>query len=580
MSANAKTRYTISKVFGPAILDATVTTNNSNAHNMAGMAINGTTAYCVKRGQTGSAIYVIKNIADVTTRKKVSRTVIIPYAVYGMTYCKNYLFMTCYKNKVIKMPVSSVSSGTITEEFTVSVDGNGYIPQSISYYGTENNEDLFLIGVGKMNKDNSFFYMIGTLENSKFIEKKRFYVKGSAGYEQAQGTFYHSKYGLFIATNKLTNGSATNYNMILCARIPDEISSVDNGNIYIPESEFRFNGNSRYASLAVRSLCISDSGILYISTNAVAATAGSAYDNDVIFRATNPVFPKSGLMEFTLSCNSKVQIPNACGTYNHLSYNCVNPGAFALNKNTGYCFKTHTSKDTLMNKISILFKSSDISVNNFTEAFSPRKVFTELGHCNGMTFANGFLYVAAYDRDTTPVRKQITKIDPKNGEIVEVYECDNILGAIGYYGNNEFIVVSYENASGSPSFKEELHFYIGHFSSGRFVSDKEFIVHNPFYDQTSIYLQDIHYDIKHGLFFVVYYSDEKISRIYRINPGKILDASITDKLIPDNVFILDSSVSETESLSLTSSGVMYLAQNVSSKEPDTVNKVSNLLFTD
>lgn len=115
-----------------------------------------------------------------------------------------------------------------------------------------------------MNKDDSFFYMIGTLENSKFIEKKRFYVKGSAGYEQAQGIFYHSKYGLFIATNKLTNGSATNYNMILCARIPDKISSVDNGKIYIPESEFRFNGNSRYASLAVRSLCISDSGILYI----------------------------------------------------------------------------------------------------------------------------------------------------------------------------------------------------------------------------------------------------------------------------------------------------------------------------
>lgn len=150
MSANAKTRYTISKVFGPAILDATVTTDNSNAHNMAGMTINGTTAYCAKRSQTGSAIYVIKNIANVTARKKVSRTVTIPYAVYGMTYCKNYLFMTCYKNKVIKMPVSSVSSGTITEEFTVSVDGNGYIPQSISYYGTENNEDFFVVDVGKI----------------------------------------------------------------------------------------------------------------------------------------------------------------------------------------------------------------------------------------------------------------------------------------------------------------------------------------------------------------------------------------------------------------------------------------------
>lgn len=580
MSSNAKTRYTISKTYGPAILNATVSTDQSTAHNMAGMAINGTTAYCAKRSQTGSAIYVIKNIADATLKREVKHTVTIPYAVHGMAYCKNYLFMTCYKNKIIKMPVSSISTGKITEEFTITVDGNGYIPQSISYYGTESNEDLFIVGVGKMNKSDSFFYMIGTLANSKFIEKKRFYVKSSTGYEQAQGIFYHSKYGLLIATNKLTNGSATNYNMILCARIPDKLSSVNNGNIYAPESEFRFNGSSKYTSLAAKSLCISNDGILYVATNATPATAGSGYDNDVIFHVTNPVFPKNGLLEFTLSCNSEVQIPNASGTYNGLPYNCVNPGAFAVNGNTGYCFKTHTADNAIQNKVSILFKSSDISVNNFTEAFSPRKIFTELGHCNGMTFANGFLYVSAYDRKLTPVRKQIAKINPITGEMAEVYECDRILGAIGYYGNNKFIALSYENVSEASSFKEELHFYVGQFLSGRFISDKEFIVRNPFYSNTSMYLQDIHYDVQHGLFFIVYYGDTKISRIYHINSSKILSASMADILIPDEVFVSNSSISEIESLSLTPSGVMYLAQNVNSKKPDTINKVSNLLFID
>ena len=43
-----------------------------------------------------------------------------------------------------------------------------------------------------------------------------------------------------------------------------------------------------------------------------------------------------------------------------------------------HLFKTHTTKDTVLrDKISILFKSSDVSSQNFSEAFSPRKLFTE-----------------------------------------------------------------------------------------------------------------------------------------------------------------------------------------------------------
>ena len=581
MSANAKTRYTISKVFGPAILDATVTTDNSNAHNMAGMTINGTTAYCAKRSQTGSAIYVIKNIANVTARKKVSRTVTIPYAVYGMTYCKNYLFMTCYKNKVIKMPVSSVSSGTITEEFTVSVDGNGYIPQSISYYGTENNEDLFLIGVGKMNKDNSFFYMIGTLENSKFIEKKRFYVKGSAGYEQAQGTFYHSKYGLFIATNKLTNGSATNYNMILCARIPDEISSVDNGNIYIPESEFRFNGNSRYASLAVRSLCISDSGILYISTNAVAATAGSEYDNDVIFRATNPVFPKNGLMEFTLSSKESLIVPNPDVTINGSTYTCANLGAFALNDSTGYCLISHTDKDEMQNKASILLSSSDITSTDFTRV-KGSPVLTTMGHGNGMTYANGYLFVAAYDKSVNSRRAEIAKLDPATGILVETYQCEHAMGGISYYGYNSelnkdlFIVLNYDPID-DKSYAMTPEFYIGYLESKKFISVKKFSVQNPSFDSTidQNYLQDIYYSPKHGLFYVTFTESTKI---YRILPEQIMQAA-NKPLAPVAVYLKDAAVKEIESLAISNSGILYLAQNCStSLNHDAVTSIASPLF--
>ena len=89
-----------------------------------------------------------------------------------------------------------------------------------------------------------------------------------------------------------------------------------------------------------------------------------------------------------------------------------------------------------------------------------------------MVFVNGFLYVAAYDRYTTPERKQITKINPSTGKIVETYECDSMFGGIGYYGNNKFIVLNYEQLAGEPAFSQTLHFYIGSFKNGSFDSEK------------------------------------------------------------------------------------------------------------
>ena len=62
MSTNAKTRYNISKVFGPAVPDKGSKDSDPSADNMAGIAINGKTAYCAKRSQTSSNIFVIENI--------------------------------------------------------------------------------------------------------------------------------------------------------------------------------------------------------------------------------------------------------------------------------------------------------------------------------------------------------------------------------------------------------------------------------------------------------------------------------------------------------------------------------------
>ena len=49
MSTNAKTRYNISKVFGPAVPYNIPEDSKTIADNMAGIAINENIAYCAKR---------------------------------------------------------------------------------------------------------------------------------------------------------------------------------------------------------------------------------------------------------------------------------------------------------------------------------------------------------------------------------------------------------------------------------------------------------------------------------------------------------------------------------------------------
>lgn len=101
MSTNAKTRYNISKVFGPAVPDKGSKDSDPSADNMAGIAINGKTAYCAKRSQTSSNIFVIENIASASFDALNGKTpVSIPYAVHGMTYHNNYLYMPAIKTQL------------------------------------------------------------------------------------------------------------------------------------------------------------------------------------------------------------------------------------------------------------------------------------------------------------------------------------------------------------------------------------------------------------------------------------------------------------------------------------------------
>lgn len=583
MSTHAKTRYTMSKSGGPSILDATLS-NGVKADNMAGMVINGTTAYCAKRCDDGSGIYVIKNISDLKKDTQAEATATISYAVHGMTYCKKYLYMTCYKNKVLKMSVSHI--GTIADEFTVLTDNKAYIPQSITYYGTYKNEDLFIIGVEKKNTSDTFFYMIGTFSDSDktFKEKTRFYVQNSGGYEQSQDIFYHSKYGLFIATNKRENNAFTNYNRILCVKLPTDWDFDSNeANTYYPYSEFNFNGGSSYyTKLVVKSLCIASDGNLYLATNVTPVANSSGFTTDGIFRATNPVFPATGIMEVNLSSKQSVTVPNIDVVIDNKSYTCENLGAFTLNGSTGYCLLSHTTNDDMQNKASVLLSSSDISSVNFTR-ISGSPILRTMGHGNGMTYANGYLFVAAHDKTKESRRSEIAKLDPITGNLVETYQCDQAMGGISYYGYDTerntdlFIVVNYDMIGTKP-YAEEPEFYIGYLESGKFTSIKHFSVQNPsFISGKKNYLQDIYYDTNHGLFYCTLIG--KVTKIYRILPEQIQTASNT-ALIPVEVFTKDALINEIESFAIHDSGILYIAQNCGddSSNTDAVTQINSPRF--
>ncbi|RHQ90071.1 hypothetical protein DWX80_18050 [Ruminococcus sp. AF21-3] len=108
---------------------------------------------------------------------------------------------------------------------------------------------------------------------------------------------------------------------------------------------------------------------------------------------------------------------------------------------------------------------------------------------------------------------------------------------------------------------------------------KNFTVNNPSYLSESTLLQDIHYDINHGLFFITYRKMKKFPEFIELILIKLLMHLQKNALVPDEVFISSSSISEIESVCIASSGIMYIVQNKGDGKSDLVSKVSGLTFS-
>ena len=285
-------------------------------------------------------------------------------------------------------------------------------------------------------------------------------------------------------------------------------------------------------------------------------------------------------MEFTLSSKESLIVPNPDVTINGSTYTCANLGAFALNGTTGYCLLSHTTDDDMKDKASVLLSSPDISSKNFTRV-SGSPVLRTMGHGNGMTYANGYLFVAAYDRAIN--RNEIAQLDPATGNLVETYQCEHTIGGISYYGYDSqrdkdlFIVVNYDYSSSKP-YAENPEFFIGYLESGKFTSIKNFRAQNPSFKNGSQknVLQDIFYSPSHGLFYVTFTGT---TRIYRLLPEQIKQAS-DEPLVPVAVYNKDDAIYEIESLAISDSGTLYIAQNCNSEftKDDAVTQIGALSF--
>ena len=67
--------------------------------------------------------------------------------------------------------------------------------------------------------------------------------------------------------------------------------------------------------------------------------------------------------------------------------------------------------------------------------------------------------------------------------------------------------------------------------------------------------------------------------VFLLEKDKITNASTKNALVPDEVFISSSSISEIESVCIASSGIMYIVQNKGDGKSDLVSKVSGLTFS-
>lgn len=581
MATKGRIQYTVSAGNRIGVPDYDM--GGSNATEITGFTIIDNEGYCLKENAAGnkSTLFRFKEINSDQAAKRGQK--VLNYGTYGMTYNGNFVYIAAKGSKVIK--TSAVSDKDTPVVYSVKADGKAANTQAITHY----TGNQFILMANALNSGNYLCFLVGTFsdDTNKFVENDRFYVRNTSGNTQLQDIHYESKVGLLITTNKMSGSNFGTSSTILRAEIDLDTDESRNGYpLYHPTAEYVFTALAgRYNRLNVESIAFSTNGKLYMAANTEPSGNSGTFKTGGIFFINNITFGKTQPTLIDLKGSEGIPIAAASVDDNGTKRDCGNPGSLALNGNIGYCLRTHgKSGSPLQDKGSVLLSCSNVTntsdSNKFTRVSGSPDLINMMGHGNGMTYKDGYLYIAAHSKSTTPNIKNIVKITTK-GTNPEIFDCTKMLGGIACYNDKEFIALDYKTSPNPYAMYPTFH--IGELKNGNFEIRRTFCVKNPIYKQgtseekiTNV-LQDIHYTPEHGLFFIPLTDGEK--RICRVTPEQIEAADETTPIMPKEMFVpADSNIREIESLADNGKGLMFFINHSYEEDGDRVKQILGVKF--
>ncbi len=580
MATKGRIQYKVSAGNRIEVPDYNMT--GSTATEITGFTIIDNEGYCLKENAAGnkSTLFRFKEINSNQVAKRGQK--VLNYGTYGMTYNGNFVYIAAKGSKVIK--TSAVSDKDTPVVYSVKADGKAANVQAIAHY----TGNQFILMANALNSGNYLCFLIGTFsdDNNTFEESDRFYVRNTSGNTQLQDIHYESKVGLLITTNKMSGSNFGTSSTILRAEIDLDTDESRNGYpLYHPTAEYVFTALAgRYSRLNVESIAFSTNGKLYMAANTEPDGNSGSFKTGGIFFINNITFGKNQPTLVDLKGSEGVSIADASVIDDDgIQRDCGNPGALALNGNVGYCLRTHADRSTpFIDRGSVLLSCSNVTntskTNSFTRVSGSPDLNNLMGHGNGMTYKDGFLYVAAYNRHVNPNSRTIVKIST-NGTSPEVFQCEKMVGGIACYSDTEFIALDYEITP--VHYSKTPKFYIGELKNGNFEVSRTFCVKNPIYEKNdtedSNVLQDIHYTPEHGLFFIPLTNGEK--RICRVTPEQIEAADETTPIMPKEMYVPASEdIHEIESLADNGNGLMFFIDHFNGSDGDRVKQILNIKF--
>ena len=519
-----------------------------NAENyytdVCGLAQIGETTYCAKTNTAGeTAVYAydpsgsgVSRITDTALDYfGVDLAAYVQRSENGAALSEDLLLLgkTSAGGNGQSMIIRMSKDGMVQEIYTVDFDAAG-----ISFYKTENGQDLFLV-MHAADDPVNLTVEVGTLDETTgsfvYSAADRLNLKNT-GYTNDVRGIYYADGPLLVITNKGGNSCENAimvYTNLYCPK-----------DVYDPTAKFYIKpASTAYTQFDVKGACADQDGILTVAMDCSDAQERPAY-RDAVKKI--PITFVDNRFEVELGLKRGSLVPN--------QNQCHNFGTMALDGTTLYGFKTATG-DTHQ----LLFKAEDYT-DYTSDASSARNKLTKvkeyfnesdesdalLGHANGMELCNGYMFVCgAKGIDRLAMDGEFTKRYAAPGLVPKgiAWNDSNSLGQFyvleskrNNYGEYKYYPLHMGRLTGTQYTKAEL---LGYVRIGKLDVEG-----GPIREGT----QDILHRAGLGL-FIVYNMGErneagtytvKKSALLHVDPDTITEWGGQPRVIPDYALTVTS----------------------------------------